>query len=188
MPAAGERVCRCLGTDAAARLATIAESFDTPPQTPVVIAVGMHRNELFGHAADPHVREALRRFVERATNEERFAAEHAILAGGGATGGELARVALTAAVGLRPFAQERVWFPGFGGPSTRELEDSFGLAAINFDDVPPGGGPITVACWPRRSPTCSGCSRRSIFGGSAFTSAAAAASRRRSRSTTRVAG
>lgn len=107
-----------------------------PPQTPVVIAVGMHRNELFGHAADPHVREALRRFVERATNEERFAAEHAILAGGGATGGELARVALTAAVGLRPYAQERVWFPGFGGPSTRELEDRFGLAAIEFDDVP----------------------------------------------------
>jgi hypothetical protein len=37
----------------------------------------------------------------------------------------------------RRIAQEPVWFPGFGGPTARELEERFGLAYVRFaDDVP----------------------------------------------------
>ncbi|HEX7118824.1 MAG TPA: hypothetical protein VF212_08560 [Longimicrobiales bacterium] len=129
-----------LGRAAALRLAEAADALDMPPQTPVIVAVGVHERELLGHATDA-VRAARERFAERATNEERLAAEHAILAADGAVGGAVARTTLAAAVGLRPYAQERVWFPGFGGPSTRELEDRYGLASITFDDVPPAWRP-----------------------------------------------
>jgi hypothetical protein len=38
---------------------------------------------------------------------------------------------------MRAYAQERVWFPGDGGPSVPDLKDRFGLAAVSFDaDVP----------------------------------------------------
>ena len=124
-----------LGRTAASRLVEIAETFDAPPQTPVVIAVGLYRNELLRYARDEASREARRRFIERATNEERFAAELAMAADGGPVGGTLSRVALAAAVGLRPYAQERVWFPGYGAPSTRELEDRYGLASVDFEGV-----------------------------------------------------
>ncbi|HEX6938227.1 MAG TPA: hypothetical protein VF158_02355 [Longimicrobiales bacterium] len=130
-----------LGRDAAIRLAALADSFDLPPQTPVVVAIGLHERELLGHAPDAAVRAARERFARRATNEERLAAEHAILAADGAAGGVVARATLAAAVGLRPYAQERVWFPGFGGPSARELEDRFGLASVTFDDVRPAWRP-----------------------------------------------
>src|SRR5690606_41558690 len=86
-------------------------------------------------------RAARERFARRATNEERLAAEHALLAAGGTAGGTVARAVLSAAVGMRPFAQERVWFPGFGGPPTRELEDRFGHAAVTFVDVSPAWRP-----------------------------------------------
>src|SRR4029453_10709293 len=29
--------------------------------------------------------------------------------------------------------QERVWFPGYGGPSVPDLKDRFGLASVSFD-------------------------------------------------------
>jgi hypothetical protein len=44
---------------------------------------------------------------------------------------------LWAAVSMRAYAQERVWFPGYGGPSVPDLKDRFGIAAVSFDaDVP----------------------------------------------------
>jgi len=130
-----------LGPDAAHRLVEVADSLDMPPQAPIVVALGIHERELLAQARDGAERAARERFARRATNEERLAAEHALLAAGGTAGGTVARAVLSAAVGMRPFAQERVWFPGFGGPSTRELEDRFGLAAVTFDDVPPAWRP-----------------------------------------------
>lgn len=138
-PRAGE--VPLLGPDAALRLVEAADSLDMPPQSPVVVAIGIHERELFAAPLDAATRAARERFAERATNEERLAAEHAILAASGPVGGPAARALLSAAVGLRPFAQERVWFPGFGGPSARELEDRFGLAAVTFEDMPPAWRP-----------------------------------------------
>ena len=109
------------------------------PQAPIVVA-WIHERELLAGARRRGTGGS-RRFARRATDEERLAAEHALLAAGGSAGGTVARAVLSAAVGMRPFAQERVWFPGFGGPSTRELEDRFGLAAVTFDDVPPAWRP-----------------------------------------------
>jgi len=125
-----------LGRQAALRLAAAAESLNAPPQTPIVVAVDVRAQTLQppGEAG----RAAARRFIERAWNEERFAAEHALLRaewGGGSAA--LASTALAAAVALRPYAQESVWFPGSPGPSTRELEERFGLAAVRFDDDVP---------------------------------------------------
>src|SRR5690606_19965497 len=50
-----------------------------------------------------------------------------------------ALAAVSAAVALRPYAQEPVWFPGFGGPSTRELQERYGLASVRFGERVPAG-------------------------------------------------
>src|SRR5690606_34142804 len=34
-------------------------------------------------------------------------------------------------------SQEPVWFPGFGGPSTRELQERYGLASVRFGESVP---------------------------------------------------
>lgn len=134
-----ERSPPLLGHAAARQLATIAERLGPPPQTPVVLAVDVHRGELLGASRiGAAERAARRRFLEHASSEERLAAEYAILAH---RDGELPQAAaltvLAAAVGLRTYAQEVVWFPGFGGPSARELEDRFGLASVEFDRAIP---------------------------------------------------
>lgn len=138
LPAARAPSNPLLGLGAAAHLSALADALDSPPQAPVAIAVGQHSRVLL---SPPNLsvvdRAARQRFIERAVNEERFVAEYAALArNGDRSGGELARVALATAVALRTYAQEQVWFPGFGGPSTRELEDRFGLAAVEFEDTP----------------------------------------------------
>ncbi|HEX7051865.1 MAG TPA: hypothetical protein VF188_16785, partial [Longimicrobiales bacterium] len=134
------------GPAAARHMAALADSLNAPPQTAITVAVDVHRYELLdGPGLTDAERGALERFIERARNEERFAAEYALLGARGtrSAAGTLARIALMAAVGLRPFAQEPVWFPGFGGPSTRELEDRFGLAFVRFDrDVPAAWRPF----------------------------------------------
>lgn len=127
-----------LGPIAAERLSALADSLDMPPQTAIGVAIGIHRRELLRPGIGTVERGRRARFIDRATNEERFAAEYALLLGQrGHAPGEVARVALRTAVGLRPFAQETVWFPGAGGPSSRELEDRFGLAFVRFDDDVP---------------------------------------------------
>lgn len=128
-----------LGVEAATRLAEAAAALNSPPQTAVGVAVGMHRRELLSAPLlDAAGRERRRRFADESWNEERFVAEYARLVAeeGGADEG-VARVTLAVAVGLRPFAQEEVWFPGFGGPSNREIEDRFRLAFVRFDDDVP---------------------------------------------------
>lgn len=127
-----------LTPNAAAALAAVADSFNAPPQAPIVVAVDMYRRELVPPTADAPGSDLRRGFAERARNEERFAAEYALLMAGDSTASVVgAMTALAAAVGMRTHAQEEVWFPGFGGPSRRELEERFGLASITFaDDVP----------------------------------------------------
>ncbi|MFW6080086.1 MAG: hypothetical protein ACODAE_10720, partial [Gemmatimonadota bacterium] len=108
------------------------------PQTPVVVAVDVHRADLLANTRDGDDRAVRRRFLDRATNEERFAAEYVLLARGmPRASSAAARTALWTAVALRPYAQEAVWFPGFGGPSVRALERRFGLGAVEFDDDVP---------------------------------------------------
>jgi hypothetical protein len=77
------------------------------------------------------------RFVERVSNEESLAAEYALLAADGAAGPVAELAVLAAAVSLRPYAQEEVWFPGMPGASVTDLKARFGLASVSFDDDVP---------------------------------------------------
>jgi hypothetical protein len=127
-----------LGPGAAHGLAAAATALGMPPRTPVAVAVDAQHPELRVPWLTGTERAAWRRFLERARDEEQLVAEYAILVDGVPDALTAAGEAvLGAAVGMRTYAQERVWFPGFGGPSARELEDRFGLAAIRFDDDVP---------------------------------------------------
>jgi hypothetical protein len=118
---------------AAERLAAETELYDYPPQTPIVVALGTFRGG--GSTAAALARD---QFFTNATNEERLAAEYAILQHAGAVDAGSRLGVMAAAVSLRAYAQERPWFPGFEGPARRDLEDRFGIAAIEFPDaVPP---------------------------------------------------
>ena len=68
-------------------------------------------------------REALDRFAQRAVNEETLAAEFAVFAARDTLGEASPSLAvLWAAVSMRAYAQERVWFPGDGGPTVKDLK------------------------------------------------------------------
>lgn len=138
---AAQRRLPLLGSRAARRLAELADSMNAPPRTPIVLAVNVFRPALLeAPRVSPAVRDARRRFADRATNEERFAAELALLHGStpaSAPAAAPALIALWAAVDLRPFGQEAVWFPGFPGPSARELEERYRLGGVRFDPEVP---------------------------------------------------
>ena len=124
-----------LGRDAAEMLRAAADSLDAPPQTPVALAARLHRNELVESAwldSDEKLRREI--FLQAATSEERFVAEHSLLTRRSAWDNGPALAALAAAVGLRAYNQEPVWFPGMEGPSTRELQERYGLASVTFDE------------------------------------------------------
>jgi hypothetical protein len=126
-----------LSRAAALKLAALADSLNSPPQAPVAIAARTHRRDLVDQPQlNERNREARRRFVDRATSEERFAAEFALLRQRSPHDNGPALTALAAATSLRAYAQEDVWFPGFGGPSTRELEERFGLTVRFGEEVP----------------------------------------------------
>jgi hypothetical protein len=130
--------------EAARRLAWVAGVRASPPQAPITVAVtstvrpvGLTTSA--SSSADEPMKDAVTRFVERALNEESLAAEYALF-----LSRDTVRVAqpslsvLWAAVSMRAYGQERVWFPGDGGPSVPDLKDRFGLASVSFDaDVPP---------------------------------------------------
>ncbi len=121
----------------AERLTALADTFNLPPQAPVAVAVATNRRDLTGGGAlDARARTHRERFVRDATSEERFAAAYATVLVE-APGTAPAITALATAVALRAYAQEPIWFPGVGGPSTRELIERFGLADVRFgSDVP----------------------------------------------------
>ncbi len=122
----------------ARRLGVLADSLNPPPQTATVVAAQIYRNHIL---AMREVSEAERRarldFLSRALDEERFASEHAVWWRTAATKLLPATVALRAAVALRSFAQEEVWFPGMPGPPLSELEIRNGVS-VTFDPGIPG--------------------------------------------------
>jgi hypothetical protein len=72
-------------------------------------------------------------FGKRAVNEESFAAEIARLGRRDGSAVASARLVVTVAAALRPYAQEVPWFPGDGGPSEDDLRREFGIATVRFD-------------------------------------------------------
>ncbi len=125
-----------LGTRVAVRLEARTDSLDPPPQAPIVMAVRLHEEE--AGRRSPADTAAFSLFARRARDEEHFAAEYPRFLTNAVGARDLvARVALSAAVALRPYAQEAVWYPRLGGPSEADLETRYGLAAVAFDrDVP----------------------------------------------------
>jgi hypothetical protein len=132
VPAPEARQTPLLSPVAAISLAEEAALYDYPPQTPVVVALGAFQSR--GTRAAASARE---RFFRNSVNEERLAAEYALLYHSGAVDAAARLSVLSAAVSLRAYAQERPWFPGFEGPARRDLEDRFGIAAIEFPDSVP---------------------------------------------------
>lgn len=130
--AEGEESPSLLGA-AAWRLAQVAHATDAPPETPVVVTLASSRGQLLGSSLLSRAeRKARTRFVERTSNEEELAAEHALVQRA-APGESVARATLGAAVALRAYAQETPWVQGDDGPTPRQLFDTYGLASVTFD-------------------------------------------------------
>jgi hypothetical protein len=122
---------------AARRLAEIADSTDMPPQTPIAIASRTYRIELLEQPWLTQEERARREAFAAAGTEEGFVAAYAQLERLSPTDAAPSLAAVWAAVALRPSAQDPVWFPGFGGPTARELEERYGFAAVRFADGVP---------------------------------------------------
>jgi hypothetical protein len=121
----------------AARLAEIAEATNMPPQAPIAIAARTYRSELTKQPWLGEEERARREHFMTLAQEEAFVAGYALLQRGSPTDAGPSLATVWAAVALRTYAQESVWFPGFGGPTARELEERFGFAYVRFaEDVP----------------------------------------------------
>jgi hypothetical protein len=136
-----------MGLRTAARLAALAARHEAPPRAAISVAREAHRSILeSGAAFGPRGSAAAARFLQRAVTEEAFAGELALL---NARTGEHPvgnSVALWAAVSLRPFAQERPWFPGSAAPTVSDLRDRHGVAEVTFDpSVPERWRPLHLA-------------------------------------------
>jgi hypothetical protein len=131
-----------LTPEAARRLAWVAAVRAAPPQAPITVAVTSTVRPIRSSPAmigqDASIQEAIGRFMDRAVNEEALAGEYSLfLARDADHAAQPALAVLWAAVSMRAYGQERVWFPGDGGPSVPDLKDRFGLASVSFDaDVP----------------------------------------------------
>lgn len=120
---------------AAGSLERLALGRARPPETPVVVAMWTHRDDLL-HLPDGGERSARMRFLYRSRGEEGFSAERALVSER-APGIAVARTTLAAAVALRAYAQETPWYPGDPSPTDAQLEDRYGLTAIAFDTSVP---------------------------------------------------
>jgi hypothetical protein len=126
-----------LTADLAGRLALLSDATLLPPMAPVAIATRTYQQEMTNqHWLDDEER-ARRRDFARVQTEELFVASYAMLSRTSPHDATPSLMAVWAAVALRTHAQEPVWFPGFGGPTARELEEKFGLAAVRFGDEVP---------------------------------------------------
>lgn len=122
---------------AAGELEHLALGHARPPETPVVVAMWTHRDDLLHSAgAESGARTARMRFLYRSRGEEGFAAERALVAQQ-APGIAVARTSLAAAVALRAYAQETPWYPGDAAPTETQLTDRYGLTAVTFDNSVP---------------------------------------------------
>lgn len=116
----------------ARRLATLARAQSHPTQSPIWITVQRYEEQLRRRAPRS---KSVKRFVERARTEETLAAEQARLGDAAAPLREVVALAtMEASVGMRAYAQERVWLPGFAAPSVIDLKREYGLRAVRFDD------------------------------------------------------
>lgn len=127
-----------LSPRAAEQLLEAAIELDQPPQTPVFIAARQLAREAatqpFLPAEEKRTRE---RFNTVAYSEERYIAERALLERVSPWDAAIARADLFAAVSLRSYAQEEVWYPSMGGPGPRALQERYGLAEVSFDRTVP---------------------------------------------------
>jgi hypothetical protein len=137
-PAAGG-----LSDEASRRLAWIGAVRAAPPQAPITVAVTSTVRPMPGaiggsSSAGEPMRDELTRFTTRAVNEETLAGEYSLfLARDTARVAQPSLAVLWAAVSMRAYGQERVWFPGDGGPAVPDLKDRFGLASVSFDSNVP---------------------------------------------------
>lgn len=120
----------------ARRLSRLAGKHDPPPSAPVAVTLDRYGAEL-RRTATRRERTVIEGLIARGRTEERFAAELARVAGGDDPHPTVSLAALEAAVALRAYAQETVWYPGFPAPTTADLKRAYGLAGVGFDpDVP----------------------------------------------------
>jgi hypothetical protein len=133
--AVAEALVRPRLSDAAVEALDLAEaSLAAPPVTPVVIAARqLAREAPLLPWLTREQRQAQVNFANHAVNEESFVVEHARLSRTPVGRTAAARAAVQAAVALRAYSQETVWFPGMDGPSQRDLLEQYRLASITFD-------------------------------------------------------
>jgi hypothetical protein len=81
----------------------------------------------------PGSRAARATFTSRARSEEELVAAYEQLRVTEAYAAEAALSLVTAAVAMRPYAQETTWFPGDPGPTVEELGRDYGFSAVDFD-------------------------------------------------------
>ena len=122
-----------LGPTVAAIAARIAVSRKAPPSAPVVVTMGGFATYVTAGGRTPSQRAARGVFVARARSEELLVAEYARLREVEPSAREAALSVVTAAVAMRPYAQERPWFPGDDGPTPADLEQRHRLKAVEFD-------------------------------------------------------
>ncbi len=128
---------RSLGADASSLAVAIAESRNAPPQAPVVVTINGFSSYVMGGARNAVSRAVRGDFLEGSTTEETMAARYARLLAREGRSSETAMSVLSAALALRPYAQERTWLPGDRGPSPLDLQDRLGLASLTFDGSVP---------------------------------------------------
>ena len=114
-----------------------ADSLGMPPLAPVTVAARGYYQELLSASGIGEEELVRRRAFSHASSEEELVARHALLTRVHPLDGAPALAMLWAAAGLRPLAQEEVWFPGQGGPSNRELMERFGLGGVSFAETVP---------------------------------------------------
>ena len=121
----------------ARRMVAVAAGRRGPPQPPVSVVVAGYTPLMRRAGRDAYERSIRSRFAESARNEETLAAEFMLLRRRLPDGApEASAAVLTAAVALRPFAQERAWLPNDLAPSDRELQSRYGVTVRYDAQVP----------------------------------------------------
>jgi hypothetical protein len=119
-----------------ARLAELALATRLPPRAPVVLAVRWPGYGLEGAARGVRWG-AWTKFAATTLNEEDFAGRLRALVAGEPTLRTIgAKAAVRAAVAMRPYAQEPVWFPGMARPTTEEIRGRYGVRVQVDSGVP----------------------------------------------------
>lgn len=123
---------RVLPTRLAVPAADFAQRRQAPPQAPIVVTMGGFSNYVVAGGKGLY-RQARASFVQRSRSEETLVAEYTRLRAVDREAVEPALAVLTAAVAMRPYAQEEPWLPGDYGPAPAEVRARYGLASLTFD-------------------------------------------------------